>query len=147
MHDAKMMKEIIIRMWRAEGLAKLIASSGPQLATSTRSELADNPDIVPSCSLLCTPRVTYLKGSSWEDVCPIVHGPRSIVGGCALDMENLANMIRRGLIHDSASEPVDFSGPHCIFPFRSSAFHEPCALRAFARPRVFIVSSRLGLTQ
>jgi hypothetical protein len=40
----------------------------------------------------------------------------------------LANRIRRGLIHDSASGPAEFSGPRCIFPFRSSAFHEPSCL-------------------
>ena len=61
-------------------------------------------------------------------------------------------MTRRGLIHDSASGPMDFSGPRCIFPFRSSAFLElghfgaSARLRASARPRVFIVSSRLGVT-
>jgi hypothetical protein len=52
------------------------------------------------------------------------------------------------LIHDSASGPVDFSGPRCIFPFRSSGFRElALALqRVSACPRVFIVSPRLGAT-
>jgi hypothetical protein len=45
----------------------------------------------------------------------------------------LANMTRRGLIHDSASGPIDFSGPRCILPIGSSAFHEP----ALARQRVY----------
>jgi hypothetical protein len=54
------------------------------------------------------------------------------------------------LIHDSASGPIDFSGPRCIFPFRSSGFHEPAyfgasaRLRASARPRVLIVSPSLA---
>jgi hypothetical protein len=48
------------------------------------------------------------------------------------------------LIHDSASGPIDFSGPRCIFPFRSSGFHEPAYFGAYARPRVLIVSPSLA---
>jgi hypothetical protein len=68
-------------------------------------------------------------------------------------MISLANMTRRGLIYDSASGPIDFSGPRCIFPFRSSAFYEPSCLgasarlRAYARTRLFTVPSPLGVTQ
>jgi hypothetical protein len=58
---------------------------------------------------------------------------RSDARGTHADSPTLANRIRRGLIHDSASGPVDFSGPRCIFPFRSSGFREP----ALARQRVY----------
>jgi hypothetical protein len=34
-----------------------------------------------------------------------------------------------GLIHDSASGPIDFSGPRCGFLIRSSGFHEPALAR------------------
>ena len=47
------------------------------------------------------------------------------------------------LIHDSASGPVDFSGPRCILPIGSSAFHEPALARqrVYARLRVRASSS------
>jgi hypothetical protein len=43
-----------------------------------------------------------------------------------------ASSLPNYLIHDSASGPIDSSGPRCIFTFRSSAFYEP----ALARQRV-----------
>jgi hypothetical protein len=52
----------------------------------------------------------------------------------------------------SLAHDADFSRPRWTFPFRSSTFHEPgylgasACLRASARPRVFIVSSRFGVT-
>jgi hypothetical protein len=52
---------------------------------------------------------------------------------CAFTLPRLANMTRRGLVHDSASGPVDFSGPRRIFPFRSSASYEPRYVSASAR--------------
>ena len=65
---------------------------------------------------------------------------------------NATSFLLSCLLHDSALGPVDLCGPGCIYPFRSSAFLElghfgaSARLRASARPRVFIVSFRLGVT-
>jgi hypothetical protein len=75
-----------------------------------------------------------------EDV-PIPPGPM-----------DTTDFLEEVLIYDSALGPTDFSGARCIFPFRSSAFHEPSCvgasarLRAYARTRLFTVPSPLGVT-
>jgi hypothetical protein len=61
--------------------------------------------------------------------------------------EATGELASASLVHDA-----DFSRPRCTFPFRSSTFHEPgylgasARLRASARSRVFIVSSRFEVT-
>jgi hypothetical protein len=47
------------------------------------------------------------------------------------------------LIHDSASGSIDFSESHCIFPFRSSAFHEPTLARQYVYTRLRVLKYSL----